>query len=511
MKFYKILFLFLLAGFFACTDLEEQLNEDLTTGEARDFLNANADIDALLLGVYEGMKGPYFTNGQFQAMGSIASDEAIAPTRGGDWDDGGKWRQFHLHTFDGTNEELINAWNGMLTVVFNATNVLSFDVASPQQLAEAKFLRAFAMFLVADGWNQVPFREPGDNLLLPSNVLKGPAAIDFIISECESILNDLPDGPATKANKDAARVLLMKAYLNKGVYAEQGRLTSPKFEAGDMNKVIQYANEIITSGKYALATNYFDNFAPNNDAVGTENIFTAANGPNDNGGNMAWFWFSGTHYNQNPGGWNGFATLSDFYDSFEPNDQRRHAEYPGSNINGIGSGFLIGQQYSGPAGTGDALKDRNGNPLFFTREVPLVVPTNILEVAGIRVMKYPVDYSNLNDPNNDGVYFRYADVWLMKAEAEMRNGNSGTALNMVNELRAARGASTLSSIDEATMLAERGRELYWENWRRQDMIRFGKYLDAWQEKPASSESKLLFPIPTAQLAVNPNVEQNPGY
>ncbi|MEO1258018.1 MAG: RagB/SusD family nutrient uptake outer membrane protein [Bacteroidota bacterium] len=511
MKFYKIFFLFILAGFFACTDLEEQLNEDLTTDEARDFLNANADIDALLLGVYEGLKDPIFTNGQFQAMGCIASDVAIAPTRGGDWDDGGKWRQFHLHTFDGTNEELINAWNNMLQVVFNATNVLSFDVASPQQIAEAKFLRAFAMFLVADGFNQVPVREPGDNLLLPSNVLQGPAAIDFVISECESILSDLPDGPVFKANKDAARVLLMKAYLNKGVYIYPGRSTSPKFETADMDKVIQYADDIINSGNYALSDNYFDNFAPNNDAVSTENIFTGANGPNENGGNLRYHWYSGLHYNQNPGGWNGFSTLSDFYDSFEETDERRFTEYPGSSDNGVASGFLIGQQYSGPGGTGDALEDRNGNPLAFVKDVPVVVPPEILEVAGVRVQKYPIDYSNIDDPNNDGVYFRFADVWLMKAEAEMRNGNNATALDMVNTLRADRGASMLSSLDEETLLAERARELYWENWRRQDLIRFGKYLDAWQEKPAGDESRLLFPIPTAQLAVNPNLEQNPGY
>lgn len=511
MKFYNILFLLMLTGLFACSDLEEELNEDLSTEEAREFLNANADIDALLLGVYEGIKGPFHTNGQFQAMGCIASDVAIAPTRGGDWDDGGKWRQFHNHTFDGTNEELINAWNGMLQVVFNATNVLSFDVASPQQLAEAKFLRAFAMYLVADGFNQVPVREPGDNLLLPSTVLKGPEAITFVISELESIINDLPDGPETGANKDAARVLLMKAHLNRGVYLDQGRATDPKFDAADLSKVIQYADEIINSGNYGLSDNYFDNFAPNNDVVSKENIFTSPNGPNENGGNLRFYWYSGLHYNQNPGGWNGFATLGDFYDSFEEGDQRRYTEYPGSNDNGIANGFLIGQQFSGPAGTGDALTDRNDNPLAYVKEVPLVVPPEILEVAGVRVMKYPIDYSNIDDPNNDGVYFRFSDVWLMKAEAEMRNGNTATALDMVNTLRTARGASELASLDEAELLAERGRELYWENWRRTDLIRFGRFLDAWSDKPAGDASRLLFPIPTAQLAVNPNLEQNPGY
>jgi hypothetical protein len=506
MKFYKILFFLLLTGLFACTDLEEELNEDLTTSEANDYLNANADIDNLLLSVYEGLKGPIFANGQIEAMNSISTDEAIAPTRGGDWDDGGKWRQFHLHTFDGANVEISNAWNNMLTVVFNATNVLNFDgVASPQQLAEAKFLRAFAMFIVADNWNQVPFREPGDNLLLPSTVLTGPDALDFIISECESILNDLPDGPPTKANKDAARTLLMKAYLNKGTFADR---SAPKFETGDMQKVIDLANQL--SGTYSLADNYFDNFAPNNDAISTENIFTGASGPSDNGGDIRWFWNSGLHYNQTPSGWNGFATLSDFYDSFEDGDQRKYTEYPGSFENGVASGFLFGQQYDALPG-GNPLNDRNGNPLSFTRDVAIQESGNDLEVTGIRVMKYPIDYSSIDDPNNDGVYFRYADVLLMKAEALLRTNMAGEALTIVNDIREKRGATPLSSLDENALLAERGRELYWENWRRNDLIRFGKFLDAWQEKPASDASKLLFPIPPGQLAVNPNLEQNAGY
>ncbi len=53
--------------------------------------------------------------------------------------------------------------------------------------------------------------------------------------------------------------------------------------------------------------------------------------------------------------------------------------------------------------------------------------------------------------------------------------------------------------------------MYWEGWRRQDLIRFCKFLEAWQEKPASDANRLVFPIPNDQLAVNPNLTQNPGY
>ena len=67
------------------------------------------------------------------------------------------------------------------------------------------------------------------------------------------------------------------------------------------------------------------------------------------------------------------------------------------------------------------------------------------------------------------------------------------------------------SIDADELLAERGRELYWEGCRRQDMIRFGRFLDAWSDKPASGPERLLFAIPANAIAVNPNLQQNPGY
>jgi len=65
------------------------------------------------------------------------------------------------------------------------------------------------------------------------------------------------------------------------------------------------------------------------------------------------------------------------------------------------------------------------------------------------------------------------------------------------------------SLDQ--LLDERGREFYWESSRRLDLIRFGKFLQPWQEKPADDPKNLLFPIPNQQLAVNPNLKKNPGY
>jgi hypothetical protein len=149
----------------------------------------------------------------------------------------------------------------------------------------------------------------------------------------------------------------------------------------------------------------------------------------------------------------------------------------------------------------------------FTPEVSSIETGANLEVTGIRVLKYSPDY--VNDGNgkvdNDFVYYRYPDVLLMKAEALLRQGNAGGALPLVNQVRAARGATPMASVTLDQLLDERGREFYWESSRRLDLIRFGKFLQPWQEKPTDDPRNLIFPIPSQQLAVNANLKKNPGY
>ena len=143
------------------------------------------------------------------------------------------------------------------------------------------------------------------------------------------------------------------------------------------------------------------------------------------------------------------------------------------------------------------------------------------EITGIRVVKYPPDYSNYDgSAGNDLMIFRYPDVVLMVAEAKMRAAapdNAG-ALALVNALRTARGAAPMTTMTLVTapimlpiLAAERGRELYWEWVRRTDLIRFGVFLRPWPYKPADDPKNLVFPMPAQALAANPNLKQNPGY
>ncbi len=501
MKYNIILMLLTVFSFQACTDLKEELREDLTEDQAGKLVK----VDALLKAAYDGMRLPYQDQSRVWAAQEHTGDAALGPTRGPDWDDNGIWRSLHAQTWTPDHAFLTSSFSELLQVVYTTTNLLQFN-PTKQQAAEARYLRSFVMLTVLDGWGQVPFREAGTSLLLDAKVLTPAEVVDFITKEMDAIIADLPDGPANKANKGAAQVLKMRVLLNKGMYLNR---ETPAFAAGDMSSVISVADQMIASNKYQLQDNYFDNFAPNNDAISKENIWTAENVGGSNSGNVRSRWFCTLHYNQNPSGWNGFATLSDFYNSFEDGDVRKKSSYAGmTDVSGINAGFLVGQQFNEK---GEALNDRKGNKLAFTQAVKLKEGGNDLELTGIRVIKYPIDYKNGDNANNDYVYMRYADVLMMKAEALLRSGNAAAALDIVNQVRTKRNATPLNSLTLDNLLAERGREFYWEGNRRTDLLRFGKFLNAWQEKPASGKERLLFPIPTQSLASNPNLKQNPGY
>lgn len=488
-------------SFSGCTKLKEDLN-----GQVGNTGVSGNNVSSVLGAAYAAMIGPYQTSFNWCALQEVTTDAAIVPTRAGDWDDNGAWRSLHLHKWAADHSRLSDVFRDLNSISYVATSVLGFNPTA-NQAAQARFLRAFSQFSILDGWGQVPYRDPGEDVTKPSRVRNATDQVAYLISELNAIIPDLPDGPANVANKNAARTLLMKVYLNKGAFINR---TTPTFDAADMNKVIALADQIAAGG-YTLTANYFDNFAPTNDVLSKENIFTSQNIGGATGSDLDGMWKCTLHYNQNPNGYNGFSTLSDFYNKFETTDKRRGGSYAGqTNVSGVRVGFLVGQQFDQ---NNVALKDRKGNPLAFTPEVSIIErDPNHLEVAGIRVVKYPIDYANTGSkkPDNDWVYFRFADVLLMKAEAQLRIGQSGTALTIVNSVRSVRGASQFTALTLDNLLDERGRELYWESFRRQDLIRFGKFLTPWQEKPTDEPKYLVFPIPDNQLG-NTNLIQNPGY
>jgi hypothetical protein len=491
----------------SCTDLDEQVLDGIELEEAAtSYAVSSVDATTLLNTAYEALRGPYQSQERLLALDEESTDAMVVPTRGGDWDDAGVWRQLHTHTFGPNHAFNKNTYNDLYNAINAANLVIGSTTANAQQIAEARFLKALSYYHVIDLWGQAAYREIGSDTNADAQVYQRNEATDWVISEVEDILSNLPsDNNPTHATQNAAHWLLAKLYLNYGVFA--GDAAAPTFDAANMDKVI--ANVDAITG-VSLAADYWDNFIQKNTETSTELIFVSQNFGGSSSGPINAYWHMGAHYNQTPGGWNGFTTLAEYYDKFDPNDERINKDIPSTIAeNGYNVGFQIGQQYGpGGPGVGPSLMDRNNHPLVFTKEVQLITGGATLETAGIRTIKYVPDNASNDNPDNDFVVARYADALLMKAEAMARKGDNAGAQTIVNQM-AGEESTVIGSVD--ALLDVRARELWWEGWRRNDMIRFGTFLGERELKPYVSDPKyLLYPIPLAGTT-NPNISQNPGY
>ncbi|HEU5291413.1 MAG TPA: RagB/SusD family nutrient uptake outer membrane protein [Cyclobacteriaceae bacterium] len=534
---------FMMVGFFmaACSLDIEETDSKITEGGSAVF-NGITNVGSTLDNIYNDIRGQAESQENLYSLTEVSTDELLVPTRGTDWGDNGIWRTVHVHTWGPTHNHVVNVWNEKNSAVLRCSEIIDplTTAASAAQRAEAKFARAYNMWIVMDFWGQVPFRNPSDGPDVVPDVMTRAEAYAMIVKDLTEAIADLPaSNPAstnkTRPVKATARFLLAKVKLNANVYLGQ-------YGANDLADVISLVDQIQAEG-YALTGpgTYFDIFKGQN-SFNTDVIWNVTAST----GNRMW---NGLHYNQGHpdntgGGWNGFSTLAEFYNKFEgpsatnviggAQEERRgytHTLATTTSTNGgFGYGFQLGTmygwRYNGLNGSESAatVKDDNGNvidavghvvtiknragqPLSFTKEFPGLVGNN--DVTGMRLLKY--------SPANGGfasgvVMARFADAYLMRAEAKLRSGNTGGALADVNALRALRGQTTaLATMSEAVMLDERGRELYTEGWRRNDMIRFGVFNAAKEFKGATDAHVNLFPIPSSALLSNPGLVQNTGY
>jgi len=528
----------------ACTKLESTQRDSIVSSGSSKSL----DVNSLLNNAYNDLNGLLHAQDQLFSLQESVTDEALVPTRGGDWDDNGVWRVLHAHTWDVTHTQAQSVFIGLGKLESDATTVLAFN-PSAEQAAEATFLRSLAQFYYVDLYGQVPYRTVAKyNSIDAPPVMTPEQALDTLVTNLTAIIPVLSAANTPyKAGPDAARFLLMKVLLNKQAFLN--KQTPAAADAADMATVITLGNAILANSNYALTPHYFDNFGPNNggfDAIAgygksTEMILAYPNLPgtaSNNGISAAGInarWMMTLHYNSyghkgdkfyGNAGWNGFSTVADFYNAFGASDtmRRGNVAYPGvTDSSGLLVGLLQGVQHDEK---GAVRLDRNGNPLTFNAQVSLIEPDPAtLEDNGIRVIKYPPDYQHYSDgqQGNQLQIFRFADALLMTAEAHLRSDDAagtGQSLTLINQLRTARKAAPLTTLtlvntgnlyDPNSILAERQKEMYWESWRRQDLIRFGVFLTPWALKTADDPKYLLFPIPATQLVANPNLKQNPGY
>jgi starch-binding outer membrane protein, SusD/RagB family len=133
----------------SCTNLDEQILDATPT--------SSADPAVILNTAYKGLRNFQNQDGIF-ALGEVSTDITIVPTRAGDWGDGGAWLQAHQHTWDANNREVNTCWGQLLSSVYACDLTLTLPNLTPNNKAQALFLKAFYYYNAIDLYGQVPYR-----------------------------------------------------------------------------------------------------------------------------------------------------------------------------------------------------------------------------------------------------------------------------------------------------------------------------------------------------------------
>jgi hypothetical protein len=494
----------------ACTDLAEVPVSAITPDN---FFKNEGEVISALAGVYAQLRPTLWG---YYNLSQVSSDENIVPTRGQDWYDNGIWLEYDKHEWaansPGAGDMINSAWIDSFTGVVRANalleNMAPVTVANKAAVeAEIRTLRAFYYYQLMDLFGGLPLVTDVELKTRPRNTRI--EIFDFIESELQAVRTALPvtrpENEFGRVTRGAADAILANLYLNAGVFRKDAGVSATTYNScvgaipgkDACQLAITHADNVLNSSAgYLLSTDWRSNFTATNN-TSKENIFVVnLLNSTDLGTN---FLYRALHYNQlSPTPWNGFATIAEVYNAFDPNDRRREI-------------FLVGQQIN--FDNGQNVNDRAGNPLIFT--VSISNERAATEAEGARIAKWPSDPNHVNQEHgNDFAYFRLAEIYLIKAEAQLAMG-SQAGLLLLNTLRARvfePDEPLVGLLTQDIILQERLFELTGEAKRRQDLIRHGKFTAPWRFKPTTTPAhKLLFPIPQNQIDANPELTQNPGY
>lgn len=369
----------------------------------------------------------------------------------------------------------------------------SNDAKVQQYKNEARFLRALAYYMVLDLYGKGPFVDEtmGIGTYTPEACLN-KGLFDYIERELLDIADALPQqAEYARASSGAAYTLLAKLYLNAESYDSGSRY----YDCALM------CDKVIKMG-YNLADDYRSLFNADNHKRTEEIIFSfAIDAQNTVSWGASTYLVCGAIGNSNnqvaadygvTSGWGNFRTRGELTTLFENGDKR--ACFYTADSEQYFNGANIDDQTHGWFGTKWTNLTDEGEQASNTAD------------GGV-CTDYPL--------------FRYADVLLMKAEAELRRGTAAADvlqyLQPIYDRAFGEGVRTLvaTEVDTDFILNERARELWWESTRRTDLIRFGKfttdkYLWEWKGGTANGTavdaSRKTYPIPAAEISANPNLK-----
>ena len=509
---YLVLFVTSIMALSSCMNLDEDVLDEIPSSN---FGRNEAEINAIVAPAYKTFNRYWSHN--FMTMQECSGDMMLVPSKlGGDWWDGGQYRELHMHDWTATNNTVRGSWNRATAGI--ATCNLTMHIISQNDLLdstlkerirnELRGIRAFWFYVMIDNWGNIPMVTDFTDTQLPT-ITPRREAFNFVLQELNDIKDKLRDDVTSpsaygKFTKGSAYALLAKMYLNAEAWGE-----SPRWrEAAE-------ACDVVMGLDYVIEPEWKTNFLAKNE-VSREGIIVAPMSTND-GSDFRMTYYNWLHYLSHQAlgytgrGNNCMTAQPDYVYLFDEEDKR----FAGS--------FLLGPQYD--LQTGELLITAHNRPLIHTIDVTVIpgserdgtVWGDVNQEDGARIFKWEYEKTIVNSMDNDFQILRLADIYLMKAEALVRQGvDNAEATRLVNVIRQ-RGygndSHNYTSVTLEEIALERKLELAWEFWSRQDCIRFGTFQDArWLKSSTQGQDHLnLFPIPQLSWQANENLVQNPGY
>ena len=518
----------------SCTDLDVDVKSKYT-----EYPNDPVAIEGKMSDVYYSFRQALGNN--YNRVQTFSSDEATGVSFGTDYFDKGENIHPSIHNFM-SSDDPASYWADLASGITKCNKIIEEFKETPKVAAPARLMRAFYHFILMDSYGDVPVLDhlPADNEAVVRSPRKEVA--EFIEKEVKECLPDLSDkndaSTYGKPNKWMAEALLVKLYINWGVYT-CGDVTKYDVATTKNSKIdecVKYCDDIIGSGLFNLNDPYrkkfmFDNglqikdfiYAMPYDKVSAQGLLYGryrAFRRIDDGDTQGYY---GGKMGKSCAGI--CAMNPEFADLFcLEGDDRNDA-------------VLKGKVFIHDAITGEETDKPyiyKGTQLELTKTITLqegglatlncgATPDGWRQ--GYRSIKFypnPNEYSAYNRyQSNDVPIFRYADIILTKAEAIKRGAtatNGDTPQSLFNQIRSYVHAPQLDhdpSLQE--ILDERGREFFDENWRRNDMIRFGTFESEYGfHKHSNPDARFdktcrILPVPDDILKENTNWEQNPGY
>lgn len=437
----------------------------------------------------------------------LSTDEAVVA-----WNDPGI-QDFHNMNWSANNPMLIGLYSRCFYVItlcnefiresapdkLSGRGITGAAAASIASMAtEARFVRAFQYWVLMDLYGNPGFTNeetPIGASVRPEQISRANL-FAYIESELLAIEPELAAAKTNeygRADKAAAWALLARLYLNAGVYTGTVK----------WNEAITYSKKVIDAG-YTLIPNYKNLMLADNNVNNTEAIWTL------NYDGLKTKNYGGTTFLVN-GSVGGDMDVA----------------YSGlTNWSGIRTTKNLVELFPDYTGTADQRAQ------FFQHNLEIEKISEFKD--GFAITKYRNRTSTGgfgSDPEKtfadiDFPVFRLAEMYLIYGEAVTRGGAGGSAtdaLTYFNNLRQrAYGGNggNVGSLNLNLILDERARELYWEGFRRSDLIRYGRFVEGnylWPWKggvkngTAVPAFRKLYPLPATEVGSNPNIIQNPNY